>query len=223
MFVTKLAPSPIVYISNVVIYLFLKMEKSKGKSQYQYRRSGSLVSHMAEIERRGPPLTLECLAYRAAKWKYNMIIPNHLIEPSAYSADYVVKQVEKIYDDAKENGYNEPRYFVKHGLWCDLQKFLKQIKMGVLAPHERCFICYLREHRYPFIERDPPHDIKVYLLCRKKMRNPAYKHFIHHFYGYRDNIDYERFFKKEKFPSFIPFTQDDRNAFANRRVVFYIP
>ena len=206
------------------------MGKSKGKSKKEHFnekrkwcRSGSLAKHMANVERNAPPLTLQCLAYRTAKWKFNMIIPNHITEPAAYPSDCEVKQIRQVYDEAKDSGYNEPRYFVKHGLWGDLDTYLTKFRLGVLGFKDRCFICYLRKTKYPFIERDPPHDYKIELLCRKRSRSPKYQHFVHHYYGYKDNKDFNIFLRKEKFPSFIPFTQDDLYYFANRRIVFYIP
>ena len=127
---------------------------------------GSLFMYMSDLEIKAGPLTLTCIAYRAAKWKYNMIIPPHIDEPSAYSDDIKVKSIAQIYDKAKEQGYTGHRYFVKHGLWRDLRKFYNIKHFIGLRNEEKCFVCYLIKNKYPYIERDPPHDIKVDKACR---------------------------------------------------------
>ena len=183
----------------------------------------TLARYMAELETKAPILTLQCISYRAAKWKYNIKIPQYILEPSAYPSDFIAKPIAQIYDEVTEKGFNEPRFFVKHGLWKDMDRFYYLFRNNGLMHRERCFVCYLKFHKYPYIERDPPHDYKVDKLCRFIFAQPAGRHFIHHFNGYDDNTDHALFAKSiPKFTRFDQYTFSKKNV-SKENVKFYIP
>ena len=188
-----------IHISSLCSNLLRKMAK-----EANWDGKGLLCDHMAEVERNAGPITLECLAYRALRWKYNIEIPNYLNflkkEPLGYPLDYKAITIEKIYDQAIEVGLKtSDRVFVKHGLWCALSKFKKLEKksfkqlMGASKRHPArrpfvfksfkfCFICYLKDKlRYRHIENDLPHDRYITSSCVElhfvKLVNEC-KHFV---------------------------------------------
>ena len=206
------------------------MEEKKIKmNEVWYDNYQDFLMHMAEVERKAPPLTLECLAYRAAKWKYNLEIPSHISEPYAYPSTYVAKPIEEAYDQARELGYTGARFFVKHGLWGALYDY--NIKLNDAFKYFKndeisCFVCHIKKRKYPFIERDPPHDNKMSTLCDGFLRIGIYCHFLHHFKGYDDAIDYRMYISKDepdfKYSDFWPRTRIDL-PFARRRGVYLRP
>ena len=192
-----------------------------------WRKEGSFIKQMAAIERKAPLLTLECLAYRAAKWKYNFVLPNHISEPLAYPRNYKPKPIEAAYDEAREMGYEGGRFFVKHGLWQDLHDYNYKLHNGARKYFREeeipCFVCYLKLTKYPYIERDPPHDLKVSTLCEKDIGVNC--HFVHHFKGYNDRLDYRLFANGApllKYDDFIPGNLK-RFKFTGKPIALYIP
>lgn len=152
---------------------------------------GLLCDHMAEVERKAGPVTLECLAYRALRWKYGEKIPDylsHLKEPLGYPDDYQAVSIEKIYDQAISVGLKtRERVFMKHGFWGALSSFKKlksKAKNGKI-PYEdylNCFICYIkRKFGYYFIEGDIPHDRYFAVCCNQ----------LHFFKLHIDDEDFE--------------------------------
>ena len=112
---------------------------------------------------------------------------------------------------------------LKNGLCNDLIRFVfNKVHNSLLytctasRTYHMCFVYYLIKHKYPYIERDAPHDHLYNNRCYTRKG----RHFIHHYKGYDDNKDYDLFSKM------IPrFACDDEFTFANdfeKGVKFYL-